>query len=231
LQHRAGVPNYGALASYHEAVASGDPPWPRDKLLQAVGAERLDFAPGTGWAYSNVGYLYVRDAIAEAAGLEAGKALQKYIFGPLGLSSVRWAVSASDFSDIHWRAGRDYHPGWVYHGCLTGTAIDAATLLHAVFRGEILTEQSRAAMLSAHPLGGAIPARPWTECGYGLGLMSGMMGEAGRAIGHSGAGPFSVNAVYHFPERPTPVTVAVFTDGTDEGRAEHEACRIARAHC
>jgi len=229
LQHRSGVPNYGGLRSYHDAVARGAAPWSRQDLLEAVGADRLDFAPGEGWRYSNVGYLYVREAIELAAGLEAGEVLQSRLFAPLGLSSVRWAVGADDFSDIHWPQGRSYHPGWVYHGCLTGTAVDAAKLLHAVFFGDILTEQSRAAMLSAHPLGGAIAGRPWTECGYGLGVMSGEMGEAGRAIGHSGAGPFAVNAVYHFPDSASPVTIAVFTDDVDEGIAEHEACRIALA--
>jgi len=231
LQHRAGVRNYGGLQRYHDAVARGDPPWPRAELLEAAGAERLDFEPGAGWAYSNIGYLYVREAIAEAAGMDAGEAVRRRVLAPLQLSSAQWAVRASDFSDIHWRAGRDYHPGWVYHGCLKGTAIDAARLLHAVFDGDILTEKSRAAMLSAHPLGGAIPGRPWTECGYGLGVMAGKMGEAGTAIGHSGAGPFSANAVYHFPDRSTPVTVAVFIDGTAEARAEHEACRIALESC
>jgi len=82
-------------------------------------------------------------------------------------------------------------------------------------------------MLSAHPLGGEIAGRPWTECGYGLGVMSGKMGRAGRAIGHSGAGPFAVSAVYHFPDSALAVTVAVFTDGTNEARAENEAYRLA----
>jgi hypothetical protein len=36
--------------------------------------------------------------------------------------------------------------------------------------------------------------------------MTGSMGDNGRAIGHSGGGPFSVNAVYHFPDRDIPVT-------------------------
>jgi hypothetical protein len=53
------------------------------------------------------------------------------------------------------------------------------------------------------------------------------MAEAGRAIGHSGAGPFCVNAVYHFPDASLPVTVATFTDGNEEGRAEFEAVRLA----
>src|SRR5215472_10167026 len=57
LQHRAGVPNYGDLSTYHEAVARNDAPWSRDDLLDAVGRDRLDFAPGTGWRYSNVGYM------------------------------------------------------------------------------------------------------------------------------------------------------------------------------
>jgi len=229
LQHCAGVPNYGRLQSYHDAVARGDAPWPRDELVHAVSADRLDFTPGTNWSYSNVGYMFVREAIKAAAGREAGRVLQSRLFAPLGLTSVKWAVEADDFSDIHWREGRSYDPRWVYHGCLTGSAIDAAKLLHAVCHSAILTAQSRAAMFDRYPLGGAIPDRPWTECGYGLGVMTGKMGEAGAAIGHSGAGPFSVNAVYHFPDRPNPVTVAVFTDGVDEGIAEHEAWRIALA--
>jgi len=53
-------------------------------------------------------------------------------------------------------------------------------------------------------------------------------GAAGRVYGHSGAGPGSVNTVCHFPDLPTPVTVAVFTDGEDEGAPEFEALAIAR---
>ena len=45
-------------------------------------------------------------------------------------------------------------------------------------------------------------------------------------MGHSGSGPFSVNAVYHFPDRSEPITVACFSDGTDEGVPEHEAGRL-----
>ena len=82
-------------------------------------------------------------------------------------------------------------------------------------------------MLDTKVLGGAIPDRPWTECGYALGLMSGAVRGAGKAVGHSGAGPFSVNAVYHFPDLSDPITVASFTDGTAEGVAEFAAVRLA----
>ena len=84
-------------------------------------------------------------------------------------------------------------------------------------------------MLIRQPVGGAIEGRPWTECGYGLGIMTGSMGHCGRAIGHSGAGPFCVNAVYHFPDRDNPITVASFTSGCNEGRAEFEATKLAES--
>jgi CubicO group peptidase (beta-lactamase class C family) len=228
LTHRAGVPNYGRLPAYHAAVARGEDAWSRERLLHAVDAERLDFAPGTAWSYSNVGYLFARDAVEEAAGLPLADALRELVLDPLGLDHVRLATERADFAGIFWPALRGYDPRWVYHGCLIGPPVDAVRLLHAVLGGELLSGASLAEMLGRYtPLGGALPGRPVTEQGYGLGLMIGRMGEAGRVIGHNGSGPGSVNAVCHFPDLPRPVTVAVFTAGEDEGPAEFEAKAIA----
>ncbi len=142
---------------------------------------------------------------------------------PLGLASLELATDREPFARVHWTAARRYHPGWVYHGCLIGTPGDAARLLQALVEGRLLKQASLRQMLAAIPVGGSIEGRPWTGCGYGLGLMIGRMGGAGRAFGHSGGGPFSVNAVYHFPDRLRPITVASFTDGRDEGVAEFAA--------
>lgn len=226
LRHEAGVPNYGSLDAYHVAVARGDSPWSRDQLLAAVG-ERLDFPPGTGWNYSNVGYMFVREAVEDATGLALGAAFEELVLSPLGLESVRLAVGPADFGAMTAFVPESYHPGWVYHGCLVGSPLAAAELLHALFAGRLLGPVSLAWMLERHELGGAIPGRPWTECGYGLGVMSGRMGAAGRALGHSGGGPHSVAAVYHFPDLANPVTVATFAGGTDVGVVEAEAVTIA----
>jgi D-alanyl-D-alanine carboxypeptidase len=227
LQHRAGVPEYGKLRAYHDAVARRDPPWSRTRLLEEVHADRLDFEPGTGWAYSNVGYLFVRDAIEQATDLNLAMALKRFVTAPLELQSVELAMTSSDFRRVHWQSSGNYDPGWVYHGCLTGTSLDAAKILHALFHGKILRPGSLQAMLDTHYVGGAVPGRPWTSCGYGLGLMSGQVPEVGRVIGHSGAGPFCVNAVYHFPDNATEVTIASFAEGSHEGLAEFEAVRLA----
>lgn len=227
LQNRAGVPDYGRLPDYHAAVARGDTPWSRNELWERVQADRLDFEPGTGWSYSNVGFLLVRELIEAQTGQDLGAAIFTLVTEPLGLTSVRLASSTSDFADVYWEPMRGYDPRWVYHGCLIGTPGDACRLLHALFTGQLLRPEALDRMLERHHLGGGIPGRPWTSHGYALGLMSGEMGSAGRVVGHSGGGPGCVNAVYHFPDFARPMTGASFTDGTDEGRAEFEVLRIA----
>lgn len=227
LNHRAGVPNYGRLPAYHEAVARGDDAWSRERLLQAVDADRLDFAPGSGWSYSNVGYMFAGDAICEATGLSLCETLDALVIRPLELPSARFAATRADMAEVHWPHLRAYDPRWVYHGLLIGTPIDAARLLHAVLRGGFLSEGSLSQMRDRLTLlGGALPGRAVTEQAYGLGLMAGRL-EGTRAWGHSGAGPGSINLVTYFPDAPAPVTVAVFTDGQDESRTEYEALRIA----
>ncbi|MCR8547913.1 beta-lactamase family protein [Salipiger sp. P9] len=228
LTHTAGLPDYGPLPAYAAAVAAQEEPWPRERLVAAVMAEGPLFAPGQGWAYSNLGYMLAREEIERAAGTDFFSLFKAALGDPLGLDSIALARTRADFARTACPTAGAYHPGWVYHGCLTGTARDAARLLHALFSGALLSAPALAQMLEAVPLGGALAGRPWTECGYSLGLMNGRAGDAGRCIGHSGGGPGCVCAVYHFPDLDRPVTVASFADGHDEGVAEFAATRLAR---
>lgn len=227
LAHTAGLPDYCALPGYQRDVVADRTPWPRENLLRETMSLGTLFQPGEGWAYSNLGYMLAREEIERASGQGFAQLFEDMIAKPLGLDSVTYATTRAQFSRIYWTEAARYHPGWVYHGCLMGTARDAARLLHALFFGKLLTVGSLAQMTAARPLGGAIEGRPWTECGYGLGLMIGRTGEAGRTLGHSGSGPFSVNAVYHFPALGTPITVASFAHGPREGLAEHAAADLA----
>ena len=227
LQHRAGVPDYCSLAAYHEAIRRGDEPWDVSQMLSRVPADRLDFQPGKGWRYSNVGYLFVRQMIEEVTGQDLNNVFRYYLFDPLQLGSVRVATSAADLSTTAWGNESHYDPGWVYHGLLVGTPGDAARFLHRLMLGEVLPDALLSEMTKCHLLGGPLPRRPWQTTGYGLGLMMGKMQGAGLGVGHSGVGPNSVNAIYHFGDRQLPCTVAVFAEGNDEGVTEHEAVRIA----
>jgi D-alanyl-D-alanine carboxypeptidase len=227
LGHRAGLRDYGALARYQAAVTAGDAPWPRDDLVDQVMRDGLLFPPGAGWSYSNLGYLFVRDLVEGTSGSTLRSLVAKLgedVAGP----GLHLAETEADFARLRWGAGSGYHPGWVYHGCVAGTALGAARLLQALMKGELLGTRLLAEMQCVTPLGGAVAGRPWTCHGYGLGLMSGRMGDAGRAVGHTGGGPSSGCAVYHFPDPPEPVILACFVPGDGSGLAEAGCAARAR---
>ena len=227
LSHQAGLPDYGGLASYHQAVAGGEKPWDVDELLSRVAADRLDFEPGRGWRYSNVGYLFVRLIIERTTGEDIGSALRHLVFDALELSSVRMVTTARDLAETAWGNRNNYDPGWVYHGLLAGRPADAASFLHRLMSGDVLPAALLTEMTTCRPLGGALPGRPWETHGYGLGLMIATMTSVGLAVGHSGAGPGSVSAVYHFGDRKKPCTVAAFAQADSEGVAENEVAWLA----
>ena len=229
LQHRSGLPDYGPLPAYKAAVNAVETPWPAERLLREARYPETVYETGTRWLYSNLGYLLLRQVLERVHDAPLADIMQTEICSPLGLTA-RLAVTSEDFEDVHWDNVNGYHPGWVYHGCLMGTAQDAARLLQALMGDRLLTEQSRQLMLTQHMQGGPIPGRVWSEIGYGLGIMIGAAGEAGPVIGHSGCGPFCANLVAHFPDHPDQLTVATFVKGGDESPAEHGAVAVAKQH-
>ena len=226
LQHTAGLNSYGG-ARYFAAVAAGDPVWPVAELFERRNVEKLIFAPGEGWAYSNIGYIFIRRLIEDTTGLELDAALRQLVFGPLGIFRTRIAATPADMAATLWGNDDGYDPRWVYHGLLIGPPSDAVDFLRRLFAGSFLSEGARASMRAFWPLGESLAGRPWTRTGYGLGLMMGEMGEAGRVYGHSGVGHDNVSALYCFPQLAGKPIVAVFAQGADEGVAEFEAARLA----
>ncbi len=210
------------LRAYQAVVMAADPVWSADDFLRAVPPDRPGTPPRTRFAYSNIGYLLARQALEDADQLR-----------PLPpCCAIGWPFrSACPPSALHSPSRilpicllrqTGYHPGWVAHGCVMGTPTDAVRMLRA-----ILSDPSLAQMQDDRPLSFSDPGRPWTRAGYGLGLMIGDVGSAGRVIGHSGGGPFSANAVYAVPDCPGSPVVACFTPGGNEAPAEHAAVALA----
>jgi CubicO group peptidase (beta-lactamase class C family) len=224
LQHRAGLRDYGELADYHRAVAAGDPPWTAQEMLAR--AEILPrAAPGAAWAYSNIGYLRVRELIEHAFGGPPGAALEALVFEPLSVADVRLATRADDLSGVE--MGRAYDPAWVYHGLLVGPLSSAAKVLDGLLAGRLLTPETLAAMRDGWPLpqfAGPVFAKP----AYGLGLMVPETKAGWTMAGHSGGGPGSSVAIYAFEHRPVRRTVAVFAASEDQGAAELAAFELGR---
>uniref|UniRef100_UPI003567969C serine hydrolase domain-containing protein n=1 Tax=Hydrogenophaga sp. TaxID=1904254 RepID=UPI003567969C len=187
-----------------------------------IEATRLRYAPGAGWRYSNVGYLYVGRLIERVTGLALEDALVQQVLAPLGLSAVRLAKARTDLVGVCRGAASAYDPGWVYHGLLVGPLSAAALFLDRLLAGQLLPEALLQAMQTARALGGPIPGRSWTSPGYALGLMQGAVDTGVTVCGHTGVGPGSVVAVYHCADGANTASCAVFREGASEGMAEAE---------
>jgi CubicO group peptidase (beta-lactamase class C family) len=187
LQHRSGLINYGGLAAYHEAVAEGQKPWPVPVLLDRLEADRLRYAPGEGWDYSNTGYLFVTRLIETLTGEGLGSALQRLVLVPLAVTGPRIAGRPRDLDEVIMGEARAYDPGWVYHGLLVGSVSDAAVLLDRLMSPGLLPSGLLAEMRRPHILPGPVPGRPWIVPGCGLGLMIGETSFEAEAVGHTQA--------------------------------------------
>src|SRR5215470_13214978 len=77
LNHTAGIPDYGGLASYHEAVrAAPASPWSFERFAAETFDKGLWFEPGDGWAYSNPGYMLLKRIAEAVTALRIGRSLR-----------------------------------------------------------------------------------------------------------------------------------------------------------
>ncbi len=226
LQHRAGLRCYGTSRAYKAAVAAGGQPWSAGEMLRRVGAATLSYEPGQGWAYSNVGYFLVRRIIEEDTGMPLGAALERLVFGPLGVCGVTVARDRADLDATAWGNARRYHPGWVYHGLLVGPPGAAALFLHRLLAGNLLPPDLLGRMCCGHPVGGALPGRPWRTASHGLGLMIGQGEPTGECVGHTGGGSGSTAAVCRLAGRDAGMGAA-FAPVEDPGPVEARALQLA----
>lgn len=209
LNHSAALPDYGGMAAYHEAVRSHpEAPWPEARFLELAAA--AEPAP-PAWRYSNPGFLILKLLLQELSGASLQGALAAQLFRPLRLADTFVAASLADaatltpgYSAFFNGAGeledvtRCYHPGWVSHGVLVSTAGDVARFFQALFAGDLLPPEQRAAMAEpvvlpfTHPL--------FRQPAYGLGVMIDAASPDGLVIGHAGGGPGYATGALCFPQ-------------------------------
>jgi CubicO group peptidase (beta-lactamase class C family) len=90
LNHTSGLPDYEDLMETEEKIKG--PIWSVERQIQDEEVLRLlehapagKFAPGTGWAYSNSGYVVLGMIVAKVSGMPYRDFLQKRIFAPAGM--------------------------------------------------------------------------------------------------------------------------------------------------
>jgi D-alanyl-D-alanine carboxypeptidase len=207
LSHTSGLPDYGGVPAYVDAVTTPNP-WSVEAFFDLAKTQGLQFAPGRGWAYSNIGYLVVRYVLEAVTGLSMQQFLQELVFRPLSLQKTfvpnsldnvcltpgySTFFSGDELQDVT----RFYHPGWVAHGVIVSTAPELAKIMDALFAGTLLNPHLVEQMLypvqvlGKHPLLGLL--------GYGMGLFLGVDSPYGTIGGHVGEGPGYSVAAFCFP--------------------------------
>lgn len=135
LNHTAGLPDYGRLPAYHAAIRhTPSRPWTFQKFAAQTYAQGLWFPPGCGWAYSNLGYMLLKDILERETGAPWQHALASRVLHPLGLVHTRVADTLDDLQDLvpaySATVGADglchdirrrYHPGWCAPGVVVST--------------------------------------------------------------------------------------------------------------
>lgn len=225
LQHTSGLKDYGALPEYHKAVEMGDEPWSARELFDRLNADELMFEPGQAWHYSNIGYLYIKWELERIGNGDLATVLKSIIFAPLSLNDVKIITTTKEFKELSLLRVH-YDPEWCFHGLVVGTTASAARFMHSLASFKIIKSGTLSEMLSPHNLNVNVGNRPWRNPAAGLGLMMDCDGDEVNSYGHTGQGPGSTIAVYHYTKSEI-MTIAVFEETNDVALVENELANNA----
>jgi len=223
LQHTSGLPDYGLLSEYHEAVQQGATPWSFTEFLNRTHAEQLLFEPGHGWRYSNIGHMILRRLIETVCGQSFAEVVDTEVCQPLGLKHTSVIRNRDDYQTLAYsiylssdgspvEIRTRYDPGWVATGVVASTASDLVRFYDRLMAGDLLPsrllDEMRTVVRASAPFN-----QRFIAPSYGLGLIADLASPYGLLYGHSGGGPGYTSAALHVvsPRRP-PVTVAVLSN-------------------
>lgn len=233
LQHTSGISNYTSFEGFADTTA----PLVHDEarmLAYIASADPLyDFDPGTGWNYSNSGYMLL-DYIAErAAGQPLADFLKARIFDPLGMDDTRMDDAAEIVPGRAqgYDAAPDTDAGFTNAGYLSlsvaagagairSTPQDLIVWTHALLKGDVVSPNSLALMLEPARLNDGSLAREFLEdphpaianMDYGLGIMTGER-HGHSFIGHGGSIPGFNASLIHYPDQEITIVLLVNTIG------------------
>ncbi len=181
LRQTAGLPDFA-----HSENLDKD----RAGVLAAIASSKLDFDPGTKWAYSNSNYFLLGQVIESASGRDYVAFLAERFFSPLGMhaSGVCRDGDASFAQGSHADGdtigdGDAVPPGFYFAaGMLCSTAHDLSLFQAALFGGKLLSPASFDFMTT----GATLPDGSTTD--YGAGVVLGHVAHH-RSFWHNGAVP------------------------------------------
>ncbi|MHC1655288.1 serine hydrolase domain-containing protein [Stenotrophomonas maltophilia] len=210
LSHTGGLLDYEDLMDPADTRQVHD----ADVLTLLSRQDRLNFAPGTQYRYSNSGYALLAVIVGRASGQDFAAFLQQRIFAPLGMAhtvahqdgvdTVTARAYGYSWIDRHWqRTDQSTTSAVLGDGGIYSSLDDLARWDAALYDDRLLSQASRRAMFS--------PATPTTETdvphyGFGWRLNGPVQWHSGESIGFR-------NVILRHPEKH--LTVIVLTNRND----------------
>ncbi len=184
LQHTAGVydGNYpgrgGSAENYYATRYAVHTP---EEIVAAAMRHAPEFAPGTGWSYSNTGYAVLGMVIERATGQAWHEEVHDRILTPLGMRDTIWPGTSPSLPHPHARGYTRFAPGEDLvdttelidadaSGGYLSTTADLDRFARALFDGTLLGESGLAELTRTVPLDEE--DTPWAGARYGLGIFS-----------------------------------------------------------
>ncbi|MGW4771790.1 serine hydrolase domain-containing protein [Nocardia sp. NPDC004278] len=193
LQHAAGLPDYADEELLRNFDTVRTQQLEAADLVRTVLAKKPPlFEPGTGWQYSNTGYLLAGMLIEKITGQSVGAEIARRIVEPLGLNSTYYPQDgettirgphANGYRDANgtFVDATDMNTSWAgAAGALVSTAADLNRFFIALLDGRLLPRHLLAEM--KHTVAGP----PDSRMQYGLGLMRREVSCGKEAWGHGG---------------------------------------------
>jgi D-alanyl-D-alanine carboxypeptidase len=208
LNHTSGVFNYFEHPAYNRTIF-GDPnrTWQPRQILDSFSGMPY-FAPGTGWHYSNTGFVLLGMVIEKATDSTLGDEFERRFMTPLALADSYFQADGPPVADAaqgHLRRQgvlqevsdrSDYRPtksaatvAWAAGGMVM-SANDLASWCRALYGGDLLSPDSLAQLTDYSPLG---------ALSYGLGTRTRLL-DGRRMFGHTGSLRGFMAVAWHFPD-------------------------------
>ncbi len=212
---------------------------------------RLQFEPGTRWAYSNSNYALLGAVVERVSGLTLQQFAERRLFAPAGLTATRFDAPSDIVAHraAGYRRDREAPSGfanadaisWTIPGAAGGLRTTAGDLLRwtdALFGGRVISEQSLQRMIAPGLLSDGRTTKFGMPEAWQLGLNSdyGMgvfisQSDAGRRIWHKGDIDGFSTWLAHYPEHDVTIAVLQNSQSADiRSAAIEQAVEFAVLH-